>query len=206
FCPRSPFFRSIPQLPRPVSQHPTLLSASPQASVFSRQIHNILELDLNSTNMENKVNPSMVSISSQMDMDGKSREEMIAESVKKNEDVQNLYPQVDFKGAVLEPTIHLTYDIQEHVDETNQRRYNTLIAEMLERTSEPDLAERLLWEARECLTGYPEILAQFDAIFLGQRSASSVIRELHECMMMKKTVERRMSQQVNDVENGDTSQ
>lgn len=77
---------------------------------------------------------------------------------------------------------------------------------MLERTSEPDLAERLLWEARECLTGYPDILAQFDAIFLGQRSASSVIRELHECMMMKKTVERRMSQQVNDVENGDAFQ
>ncbi|KAG7057225.1 hypothetical protein JMJ77_0004615 [Colletotrichum scovillei] len=67
--------------------------------------------------MENKVNPSMESISSQMDTEGKSREEMIAESVKKNEDVQNLYPQVDFKGAVLEPTIHLTYDIQiQYVD------------------------------------------------------------------------------------------
>ncbi|KXH64747.1 hypothetical protein CNYM01_02061 [Colletotrichum nymphaeae SA-01] len=195
----------IPQLPRPVSQHPTLLSASPQASVFGRQIHNTFELETNRVNMENKVNPTMESISSQMDTEGKSREEMIAESVEKNEDVQNLYPQVDFKGAVLEPTIHLTYDIQEHVDEPNQRRYNTLIAEMLERTAEPDLAERLLWEARECLTGYQDILAQFDAIFLGQRSASSVIRELHECMMMKKTVERRMSQQVDDVENGDTS-
>ncbi|KAK1637831.1 hypothetical protein BDP81DRAFT_480710 [Colletotrichum phormii] len=156
--------------------------------------------------MENNVNPAMESILSQVGVEGKSREEMIAESVKKNEDVQNLYPQVDFKGAVLEPTIHLTYDIQEHVDESDQRRYNTLIAEMLERTSEPDLAERLLWEARECLTGYPQILAQFDAIFLGQRSASSVIRDLHECMMMKKTVERRMSQQVNDVESRETTQ
>ncbi|KAK1461970.1 hypothetical protein CCUS01_01560, partial [Colletotrichum cuscutae] len=196
----------IPQLPRPVSQHSTLTSASPQASVFGRQIHGTFELDTIRMSMEKQVNPTMESISSQMDLDRKSREEMIAESVKKNEDVQNLYPQVDFKGAVLEPTIHLTYDIQEHVDEPNQRRYNTLIAEMLERTSEPDLAERLLWEARECLNNYPDILAQFDAIFLGQRSASSVIRELHECMMMKKTVERRMSQQVNDVENGNSSQ
>ncbi|WQF79239.1 hypothetical protein CDEST_04253 [Colletotrichum destructivum] len=132
----------------------------------------------------------------QTGLDGKSREGMIAESLQMNQEVQGLYPQVDFKEEVIEPTINLTFDIQEHVDEANQRRYNTLIAEMLERTSEPDLAERLLWEARECLANYPDILAQFDAIFIGQRSASNVIRELHECMMIKKGAERRMSQQV----------
>ncbi|OHW98260.1 hypothetical protein CSPAE12_03042, partial [Colletotrichum incanum] len=138
----------------------------------------------------------------QAGLDGKSREGMIAESIKKNEEVQSLYPHVDFKEEVIEPTINLTFDIQEHVDEANQRRYNTLIAEMLERTAEPDLAERLLWEARECLTDYPNVLAQFDAIFIGQRSASNVIRELHECMMMKKGVERRMSQQADAGSNG----
>ncbi|KAK1574645.1 uncharacterized protein LY79DRAFT_565740 [Colletotrichum navitas] len=138
----------------------------------------------------------------QAGLDGKSREGMIAESIKKNEEIQRLYPHVDFKEDVIEPTINLAFDIQEHVDEANQRRYNTLIDEMLERTAEPDLAERLLWEARECLTGYPSILTQFDAIFIGQRSASNVIRELHECMMMKKGAERRMSQQVEGGQNG----
>ncbi|KAK2053082.1 hypothetical protein LY76DRAFT_629719 [Colletotrichum caudatum] len=138
----------------------------------------------------------------QAGLDGKSREGMIAESIKKNEEIQSLYPHVDFKEEVIEPTINLAFDIQEHVDEANQRRYNTLIDEMLERTAEPDLAERLLWEARECLTGYPSILTQFDAIFIGQRSASNVIRELHECMMMKKGAERRMSLQVEGVQNG----
>ncbi|KAK1992530.1 hypothetical protein LX36DRAFT_662312 [Colletotrichum falcatum] len=133
---------------------------------------------------------------------GKSREGMIAKSIKKNEEVQGLYPHVDFKEDVIEPAINLTFDIQEHVDEANQRRYNTLIDEMLERTAEPDLAERLLWEARECLSGYPSVLAQFDAIFIGQRSASNVIRELHECMMMKKGAERRMSQQVDGGRDG----
>ncbi|KZL68826.1 hypothetical protein CT0861_07081 [Colletotrichum tofieldiae] len=144
----------------------------------------------------------MASPVQQAGLDGQSREGMIAESIKKNEEVQCLYPHIDFKGEVIEPTINLTFDIQEHVDEANQRRYNTLIAEMLERTAEPDLAERLLWEARECLADYPNIVAQFDAIFIGQRSASNVIRELHECMMMKKGVERRMSQQVDAGTNG----
>ncbi|KDN65620.1 hypothetical protein CSUB01_03152 [Colletotrichum sublineola] len=138
----------------------------------------------------------------QAGLDGKSRERMIAESIKKNEEIQSLYPHVDFKEEVIEPTINLAFDIREHVDEANQRRYNTLIDKMLERTAEPDLAERLLWEARECLTGYPNILAQFDAIFIGQRSASNVIRELHECMMMKKGAERRMSQQAEGGQNG----
>ncbi|KAK1975817.1 hypothetical protein LZ30DRAFT_736385 [Colletotrichum cereale] len=138
----------------------------------------------------------------QVGLEGKSREGMIAESIKKNEEIQTLYPHIDFREEVIEPTINLTFDIQEHVDEANQRRYNALIDEMLERTAEPDLAERLLWEARECLTGYPDILTQFDAILIGQRSASSVIRELHECMMMKKGVERRMSQQADGGQNG----
>ncbi|KAK2031091.1 hypothetical protein LX32DRAFT_637587 [Colletotrichum zoysiae] len=138
----------------------------------------------------------------QAGLDGKSREGMIAESIKKNEEIQSLYPHVDFKEEVIEPTINLAFDIQEHVDEANQRRYNTLIDEMLGRTAEPDLAERLLWEARECLVGYPSILTQFDAIFIGQRSASNVIRELHECMMMKKGAERRMSLQAEGGQNG----
>lgn len=71
---------------------------------------------------------------------------------------------------------------------------------MLERTAEPVLAEKFLWEARECLIDYPEILAQFDAIFIGHQPVSVMMRDLHECMIMKKGVERRMSQQVTEPE------
>ncbi|OLN97734.1 hypothetical protein CCHL11_07938 [Colletotrichum chlorophyti] len=130
--------------------------------------------------------------------EGRTREEVISEIMKKNEGVQSSYPQVDFKGAVLEPTINLTFDIQEHVDEANQRRYNTLMSEMLEHTGEPAVAERLFWEARECLTGYPPVLAQFEAVFINHRSVQTMLRELDELMKIKMSEERRMSLQTPD--------
>ncbi|KAF6825065.1 hypothetical protein CPLU01_10518 [Colletotrichum plurivorum] len=124
---------------------------------------------------------------------GRSREGMIEESLKNGEDVQKLYPAVDFKGAVVEPIVNFTFDIQKHVDEANQRRYNTLIAEMLKSTADPAFAERLLWEARECLRGYPDVLKQFDAIFITGRPVNVMLADLHEVLTTKKETVRRMS-------------
>ncbi|CAI0643390.1 hypothetical protein CGCF415_v002366 [Colletotrichum fructicola] len=133
--------------------------------------------------------------SQQPEVLGRSREGMIAESMKNGEDIQKQFPSVDFKGAVIEPTVNLTFDIQQHVDDANQRRYNTLMAEMLKNTADPAFAERLLWEARSCLRNYPEVLGQFDSIFISKRPVPDMIRELHEVLTTKKETVRRMSLQ-----------
>ncbi|KAF9874956.1 hypothetical protein CkaCkLH20_07650 [Colletotrichum karsti] len=124
---------------------------------------------------------------------GRNREDMIAESVKNGEDVQKQFPSVDFKGAVIEPSVNLSFDIQRHVDETNQRRYNTLMAEMLNNTADTAFAERLLWEARKCLENYPEVVSQFDDLFITKRPVPVMIRDLHEVLTTKKETVRRMS-------------
>ncbi|TDZ65263.1 hypothetical protein CTRI78_v003511 [Colletotrichum trifolii] len=129
---------------------------------------------------------------------GRNREGMIADTLKNGEDVQKLYPDVKFKEAVVEPTVHLTFDIQKYISDANQRRYNTLIAEMLQHTADPGLAERLLWEARACLTSHPDVVAQFDDIFITKRPIPAMIRELHEVLSTKKETVRRMSLQNSD--------
>nr|XP_036581905.1 uncharacterized protein CTRU02_07982 [Colletotrichum truncatum]KAF6790462.1 hypothetical protein CTRU02_07982 [Colletotrichum truncatum] len=145
--------------------------------------------------MSSSMSTESASVSQQPEVLGRSREGMIAESLKNGEDVQKQFPSVDFKGAVVEPTVNLMFDIQKYVDEAKQRRYNTLMAEMLKNTADPAFAERLLWEARECLIGYPDVLSQFDAIFITKRPIPVMISDLHEVLRTKKETVRRMSLQ-----------
>lgn len=72
--------------------------------------------------------------SQQPEVLGRSREGMIAESMKNGEDIQKQFPSVDFKGAVIEPTVNLTFDIQ--VRWTNSRTIHASISNVILYVSE----------------------------------------------------------------------
>ena len=44
-----------------------------------------------------------------------TREQAISESVKRSTEFQKLHPDVDWKGAVIEPTINFTFDLKVRV-------------------------------------------------------------------------------------------
>lgn len=57
---------------------------------------------------------------------------------------------------------------------------------MLRSTSDIAKAEKYLWEARECLTSQPEILKQFDDIYINKRPVPVMLGELHRCLSIGK--------------------
>jgi hypothetical protein len=56
---------------------------------------------------------------------------------------------------------------------------------MLQNTGDLAKAEKYLMEARDCLKGYPDILKQFDDIYINKRPVSVMLGQLHECMTLK---------------------
>ncbi|KAL6354032.1 hypothetical protein LRP88_12584 [Fusarium phalaenopsidis] len=91
-------------------------------------------------------------------LESKTREASIAEFIDRTRHIQEEHPEVDFTKSVIEPTMNLTYDIK---------------------------AEKYLMEARDCLKGYPDILKQFDDIYINKRPVSVMLGQLHECMTLK---------------------
>ncbi|KAM5378667.1 hypothetical protein ACJZ2D_004466 [Fusarium nematophilum] len=118
-------------------------------------------------------------------LDSKTREQSIAEFIESTKHIQQEHPDVDFKTAVIEPTMNLTYDIRENLDDDKRKKHEDLITLMLQTTADPVKAEGYLWQARECLAMYPKILKQFDDIYINKRPVGVMIKELHECLSLK---------------------
>jgi hypothetical protein len=60
------------------------------------------------------------------------------------------------------------------------------MSQMFEHCAEPAKAEKFLWEARECIVGYPELVKQFDAVFVNGRSVEVVIAQINECLEVQR--------------------
>ncbi|KAE9580108.1 hypothetical protein CGCF415_v010730 [Colletotrichum fructicola] len=115
-----------------------------------------------------------------------TRTQSIEDSMKRSKEFRDLFPDVDFGGGVIEPTVNLTFDLKEKVDEENRKRHEGLMAEMFEHVAEPAQAEHFFWKARECLEAYPEVLSQFDKIYLNGRPVSVMIGQLNEAFSLQK--------------------
>ncbi|KAJ4309796.1 hypothetical protein N0V84_011305 [Fusarium piperis] len=115
----------------------------------------------------------------------KTREASIAEFIDRTKHIQEEHPEVDFTKSVIEPTMNLTYDIKENVEEETRKKHESLITLMLQNTGDLAKAEKYLMEARDCLKGYPDILKQFDDIYINKRSVPVMLGELHECLTLK---------------------
>jgi hypothetical protein len=69
------------------------------------------------------------------------------------------------------------------------------MSKLFEHTAEPTKAEKFLWEARECLVGYPDIVKQFDAVYISRGPVSVMIAQLHECLSVKRAMVAEMELQ-----------
>ncbi|KAK2774607.1 hypothetical protein CKAH01_13182 [Colletotrichum kahawae] len=58
------------------------------------------------------------------------------------------------------------------------------MAKMFEHIAEPARAEHFFWKARKCLEPYPEVLLQFDKIYLNCRPVSVMIGQLNEAFSL----------------------
>lgn len=70
---------------------------------------------------------------------------------------------------------------------------------MFEHYAEPAKAEKFLWEARECLVAYPDMLRQFDAVFVNGRPVDVVIAQIHECLEVQRVMRAERDLQEKDV-------
>ncbi|RSL86740.1 hypothetical protein CEP51_002681 [Fusarium floridanum] len=113
-------------------------------------------------------------------LESKTREASIAEFIDRTKHIQDEHPEVDFTKSVIEPTMNLTYDIKENVEEETRKKHESLITLMLQNTGDLVKAEKYLMEARDCLKGYPDILKQFDDIYINKRPVSVMLEQLHE--------------------------
>ncbi|KAF4901591.1 hypothetical protein CGCVW01_v013305 [Colletotrichum viniferum] len=109
----------------------------------------------------------------------------IEDSLQRSKEFRDLFPDVDFGGGVIEPTVNLTFDLKENVDDENRKRHEGLMAEMFEHVAEPAQAEHFFWKASECLEAYPEVLSQFDKIYLNDRPVSVMIGQLNEAFSLQ---------------------
>lgn len=57
------------------------------------------------------------------------------------------------------------------------------MAEMFEHVAQ---AEHFFWKARECPEAYPEVLSQFEKIYLNGRPVSVMIGQLNEAFSLQK--------------------
>lgn len=74
------------------------------------------------------------------------------------------------------------------------------MSQMFEHCAEPAKAEKFLWEARECLIGYPEMVRQFDAVFVNGRTVEVVIAQMNECLEVQRAIRAERDLQEKDVE------
>ncbi|KAM0545595.1 hypothetical protein ACHAPJ_011295 [Fusarium lateritium] len=125
----------------------------------------------------------------------KTREQSISEFIERTKDIQKQNPDVDFKSTVIEPTMNLMYDIKENLTDKERKNHEALITLMLQNTSDPAKAEKYLWEAREYLKPYPDILKLFDDIYINKRPVPVMLGQLHEAMASKKSKPEKNSQE-----------
>ncbi|KAF5518607.1 hypothetical protein CGCA056_v009364 [Colletotrichum aenigma] len=115
-----------------------------------------------------------------------TRAKSIEDSLQRSKEFRDVFPDVDFGGGVIEPTVNLTFDLKEKVDDENRKRHEGLMAGMFEHVAEPAQAEHFFWKARECLEAYPEVLSQFEKIYLDGRPVSVMIGQLNEAFSLQK--------------------
>ncbi|EKJ72448.1 hypothetical protein FPSE_07329 [Fusarium pseudograminearum CS3096] len=115
----------------------------------------------------------------------KTREQSIAEFDARTRKIQQDHPDVDFKSTVIEPTMNLMFDIKETLTEKDRTKHEELISLMLQNTSDPEKAEKYLWEARNYLKPHPEVLKLFDDIYINKRPVSVMISQLHDAINTK---------------------
>ncbi|KAF5233610.1 hypothetical protein FAUST_8046 [Fusarium austroamericanum] len=115
----------------------------------------------------------------------KTREQSIAEFDARTKKIQQDHPDVDFKSTVIEPTMNLMFDIKETLTEKDRTKHEELISLMLQNTSDPEKAEKYLWEARNYLKPHPEVLKLFDDIYINKRPVSVMISQLHDAINTK---------------------
>jgi hypothetical protein len=70
--------------------------------------------------------------------------------------------------------------LQENLTEDERKKHEELITRMLQNTSNPSKAEKYLWQARDYLKPYPDVLKQFDDIYINQRPIPVMLSQLHE--------------------------
>ena len=73
------------------------------------------------------------------------------------------------------------------------------MSQMFEHCAEPAKAEKFLWEARECIVGYPEMVKQFDAVFVNGGSVEVVIAQMNECLEVQRVMRAERDLQGKDV-------
>ncbi|RBA18480.1 adenosylmethionine-8-amino-7-oxononanoate aminotransferase [Fusarium proliferatum] len=95
-------------------------------------------------------------------------------------DLQKEHPDIDFKAVVIEPTMNLMFDIKENLTEDERKKHEEYITRMLQNTGNLSKAEKYLWQARDYLRPYPDVLRQFDDIYINQRPIRVMLSELHE--------------------------
>ncbi|RYP29461.1 hypothetical protein DL767_006730 [Monosporascus sp. MG133] len=122
-----------------------------------------------------------------------TREQSIADSVKNIDEFQKAFPDIDWKGAVIEPTVNMAFDLKEKLDPATREKHEYLFGQMFVHLDESDTAEKLFWEARECLVGHPDVLKQFDAIYIrDDRPVSVMLEQLCEAMKLKAAMVEKM--------------
>ncbi|RYP77390.1 hypothetical protein DL771_001185 [Monosporascus sp. 5C6A] len=122
-----------------------------------------------------------------------TREQSIADSVKNAVEFQKAFPDIDWKGGVIEPTINMVFDLKEKLDPATREKHEYLVGQMLVHINESDKAEKSFWEARECLVGHPDLLKQFDAIYIrDDRPVSVMLKQLCEALKLKAAMVEKM--------------
>ncbi|RYP21135.1 hypothetical protein DL765_002424 [Monosporascus sp. GIB2] len=92
-----------------------------------------------------------------------TREQPITDSVKSTDKFQKAFPDINWKGAVIEPTVNMAFGL------------------------------RSFWEARECLVGHPDILKQFDAVYIrDDHPVSVMLKQLYEALKLKAAMLEKM--------------
>ncbi|OBS20079.1 hypothetical protein FPOA_11800 [Fusarium poae] len=117
----------------------------------------------------------------------KTREQSIAEFEARTRKIQQEHPDVDFKSTVIEPTMNLMFDIKENLKDDDKKKHEELVSLMLQNTSDPEKAEKYLWEARNYLKPHPAVLKQFDDIYINKRPVSVMISQLHDAINPKQS-------------------
>merc|ERR1712000_469542 len=125
-----------------------------------------------------------------------TREENISDWAKRDEvaAIKKQHPDVDFKGVVIEPTVNFVFDLQEHVDEDNQKRYSKLMVDLMDPDTSVEEGKKILLEARGCLKDYPKILDQFDGIFM-QGDLTTTVERLRSVTEMKGKAEKMVAEE-----------
>ncbi|KAG9258392.1 uncharacterized protein F5Z01DRAFT_632472 [Emericellopsis atlantica] len=111
--------------------------------------------------------------------------------------VQEMHPEMDFKQTVMEPTVRFTFDLQEQVDDENQKKIQDLLSQLMSTSDDVPEGVRQLKEARRCLAGYPSVQGQFDNIFL-QDDPEVIVAKLQGMSKLRSEINSEMQKERRD--------